>query len=94
VVALDMMDGRVAPSARRWTKAVGGDAHLATREVRQQLLRAFREAAESAPQFATGAYQMDPANSDEACARWRWIWTKGRHVMVKPALAYLTSSGA
>ena len=51
----------------------------------------FREAAESAPSFGDRrAYQMDPANSDEAM---REITLDGQEgvdiIMVKPALTYL-----
>ena len=51
----------------------------------------FREAAESAPQFGDRkAYQMDPANSDEAIREISLDVTEGADIiMVKPALAYL-----
>jgi len=51
----------------------------------------FREAAESAPQFGDRkAYQMDPANSDEAIREISMDVTEGADIiMVKPALAYL-----
>ena len=51
----------------------------------------FREAAESAPQFGDRkAYQMDPANSDEAIREITLDVEEGADiVMVKPALAYL-----
>ncbi len=51
----------------------------------------FREAAESAPAFGDRrAYQMDPANSDEAIREITLDVAEGADViMVKPALAYL-----
>jgi porphobilinogen synthase len=51
----------------------------------------FREAAGSAPQFGDrNAYQMDPANSDEALREVRLDIEEGADiVMVKPALAYM-----
>jgi len=51
----------------------------------------FREAAEGAPQFGDRkAYQMDPANSDEAIREITLDVAEGADIiMVKPALAYL-----
>jgi Delta-aminolevulinic acid dehydratase len=51
----------------------------------------FREAAESAPQFGDRkAYQMDPANADEAIREIMLDVEEGADIiMVKPALAYL-----
>ena len=51
----------------------------------------FREAAESAPAFGDRrAYQMDPANADEAVREARLDMEEGADmVMVKPALPYL-----
>ncbi len=51
----------------------------------------FRDAAESAPAFGDRkAYQMDPANSDQAMAEIALDIEEGADiVMVKPALAYL-----
>jgi len=51
----------------------------------------FREAAESAPQFGDRkAYQMDPANGDEAIREISLDVNEGADIiMVKPALAYL-----
>src|SRR5208337_608407 len=51
----------------------------------------FREAAESAPQFGDRkAYQMDPANGDEALREVALDLEEGADiVMVKPALPYL-----
>jgi porphobilinogen synthase len=51
----------------------------------------FREAAECAPRFGDrAAYQMDPANADEAAREIRADVEEGADiVMVKPALAYL-----
>jgi porphobilinogen synthase len=51
----------------------------------------FRDAAESTPRFGDrSAYQMDPANSDEALREIELDLEEGADVvMVKPALAYL-----
>lgn len=51
----------------------------------------FREAAESTPQFGDRkAYQMDPANADEAIREITLDVEEGADIiMVKPALAYL-----
>lgn len=51
----------------------------------------FREAAESAPQFGDRkAYQMDPANGDEAIREMNLDIEEGADlIMVKPALPYL-----
>jgi porphobilinogen synthase len=51
----------------------------------------FREAAESAPQFGDRkAYQMDPANADEAIREISLDVAEGADIiMVKPALPYL-----
>jgi porphobilinogen synthase len=51
----------------------------------------FREAAESSPQFGDRkAYQMDPANSDEAIREINLDVEEGADIiMVKPALPYL-----
>ena len=51
----------------------------------------FREAAESTPQFGDRrAYQMDPANGDEAIREITLDVAEGADIiMVKPALAYL-----
>jgi len=51
----------------------------------------FREAAQSAPQFGDRkAYQMDPANADEAIREMSLDVGEGADIiMVKPALAYL-----
>ncbi len=51
----------------------------------------FREAADSAPQFGDrSAYQMDPANSDEAMREIAADLEEGADlIMVKPALSYL-----
>jgi porphobilinogen synthase len=51
----------------------------------------FRDAAESAPAFGDRrAYQMDPANSDEAIREISLDVAEGADIiMVKPALAYL-----
>ena len=73
--------GRVRPRAD----------HELLGQVRLGLLRPFRDAAESPPQFGDrSSYQMDPANSDEALREVALDLAEGADIiMVKPALAYL-----
>jgi porphobilinogen synthase len=57
----------------------------------------FRDAVGSAANLGKGnkaTYQMDPANSDEACAKWRWTSEGADMVMVKPACLTWTSCAA
>ena len=93
VAPSDMMDGRVAAirealdeSGLEETPILAYAAKYAS-----SFYGPFREAAESAPQFGDRrAYQMDPANSDEALREVALDLDEGADmVMVKPALAYL-----
>ncbi len=89
----DMMDGRVGAIRSALDQA----GHLETPIVAYSAKYAsgfygpFREAAESAPQFGDRrAYQMGPANSDEALREVALDLEEGADaVMVKPALPYL-----
>ena len=88
-----MMDGRVA--AIRHALDEEGFGHVPILSYAAKYASAFygpfREAAESAPQFGDRkAYQMDPANADEAVREVVLDIEEGADiVMVKPALAYL-----
>jgi porphobilinogen synthase len=89
----DMMDGRVA--AIRQALDDAGFENLAIMSYAAKYASSFygpfREAADSAPQFGDRrAYQMDPANSDEAMREVGLDLDEGADiVMVKPALSYL-----
>jgi len=89
----DMMDGRVA--AIRAALDAAEFVHLPICSYAAKYASAFygpfREAAGSAPQFGDRrAYQMDPANSDEAVREAGLDLQEGADIiMVKPALAYL-----
>lgn len=89
----DMMDGRVGAIRRaldqRGFEGVPVMAYSA--KYASAYYGPFRDAAGSAPQFGDRrAYQMDPANSDEALREvWLDIEEGADIVMVKPALAYL-----
>ncbi len=93
VAPSDMMDGRVG--AIRSTLDEQGFSETAILAYAAKYASAFygpfREAAESAPQFGDRrAYQMDPANSDEALVEVGLDIDEGADmVMVKPALPYL-----
>jgi porphobilinogen synthase len=93
----DMMDGRV--KALRETLDSGGFRELPILSYAAKYASAFygpfREATGSAPQFGDrSAYQMDPANSDEALRQVAADIEEGADlVMVKPALAYLDIIG-
>jgi porphobilinogen synthase len=93
VAPSDMMDGRVGAIRKRLEE--DGYAEVAILSYAAKYASAFygpfREAAESAPQFGDRrAYQMDPANSDEALVEVGLDLEEGADmVMVKPALAYL-----
>lgn len=89
----DMMDGRVGV-----IRAALDEADLPSTPIVSYAAKyasgfygPFREAAESAPQFGDRrAYQMDPANSDEAMLEVALDIEEGADVvMVKPALPYL-----
>lgn len=89
----DMMDGRVR--AIRESLDHNGYSHIPIMSYSAKYSSAyygpFREAADSAPKFGDRkAYQMDPANSDEALREvWLDIEEGADIVMVKPALAYM-----
>ncbi len=93
VAPSDMMDGRVA--AIRRTLDEEGFAEVPILSYAAKYASAFygpfREAAESAPAFGDRrAYQMDPANGNEALREVRLDIEEGADmIMVKPALAYL-----
>jgi porphobilinogen synthase len=89
----DMMDGRVG--AIREALDHNGFAHIPIMAYAAKFASAFygpfREAAGSTPQFGDRrAYQMDPANGDEAMREIALDLEEGADiVMVKPALPYL-----
>src|SRR5947209_19340182 len=93
VAPSDMMDGRVAALRSQ----LDAEGHNETPMIAYSAKFAsafygpFREAAESAPAFGDRrAYQMDPANANEAVRETRLDVEEGADiVMVKPALAYL-----
>lgn len=93
VAPSDMMDGRIA--AIRSTLDSEGYSSLPIMSYSAKYASAFygpfREAAQSAPQFGDRkAYQMDPANSDEALREISLDLDEGADIiMVKPALSYL-----
>lgn len=93
VAPSDMMDARV--SAIRDSLDEGGFEDTAIMAYSAKYASAFygpfREAAECAPQFGDRkAYQMDPANSDEAIREITLDVEEGADIiMVKPALPYL-----
>jgi porphobilinogen synthase len=88
-----MMDGQVA--AIRAALDDGGFAETGilayAAKFASSFYGPFREAAEGAPRFGDRkAYQMDPANADEALREIREDIAEGADiVMVKPALPYL-----
>jgi len=93
VAPSDMMDGRV----RAIRECLDGEGYsyipimAYSAKYASSFYGPFREAAQSAPQFADRkAYQMDPANSDEALREVALDLGEGADVvMVKPALSYL-----
>ncbi len=93
VAPSDMMDGRVG--AIRATLDRAGFSRIPIMSYAAKYASAFygpfREAAESVPAFGDRrAYQMDPANSDEAVREALMDIEEGADiVMVKPALPYL-----
>jgi porphobilinogen synthase len=93
VAPSDMMDGRVG-ALRQALDAAGfsGVAILAyAAKYASAFYAPFRDAADSAPQFGDRrAYQMDPANGEEALREVALDIAEGADVvMVKPALCYL-----
>ncbi len=93
VAPSDMMDGRVG--AIRQALDQEGFPHIPIMAYAAKFASGFygpfREAAESTPQFGDRrAYQMDPANGDEALREVALDIEEGADiVMVKPALPYL-----
>ncbi len=93
VAPSDMMDGRVG--AIRQALDREGFPHIPIMAYAAKFASGFygpfREAAESTPQFGDRrAYQMDPANGDEALREVALDIEEGADiVMVKPALPYL-----
>jgi porphobilinogen synthase len=93
VAPSDMMDGRVA-AIRAALDAEGySDIPIMAYSAKYAsgYYGPFREAADSAPAFGDrAAYQMDPANGDEAIREVALDVDEGADiVMVKPALAYM-----
>ncbi len=93
VAPSDMMDGRVA--AIRAALDAEGFSEVPIMAYSAKYASAyygpFRDAADSAPAFGDRrAYQMDPANGDEALRETALDIAEGADiVMVKPALAYM-----
>lgn len=93
VAPSDMMDGRVA--ALRAALDAEGFSHVPIMAYSAKYASGyygpFRDAADSAPAFGDRtAYQMDPANVEEALREVRLDIEEGADlVMVKPALSYL-----
>jgi porphobilinogen synthase len=88
-----MMDGQVGAIRAALDQAGFADTAILAYAAKYAsgLYGPFREAAEGAPRFGDRtAYQMDPANGDEALREAALDVTEGADmVMVKPALAYL-----
>ena len=93
VAPSDMMDGRVRAIRQTLDANSLRDVVIVSYAVKyaSSFYGPFRQAAECAPQFGDRrAYQMDPANSDEALREVALDLQEGADVvMVKPALAYL-----
>lgn len=93
VAPSDMMDGRI--EAIREALDSNGFDKVAIMSYSAKYASSyygpFRDVAESAPQFGDRrAYQMDPANSDEAIIESALDVEEGADIiMVKPALAYM-----
>jgi len=93
VAPSDMMDGRVGAIR----EALDRDGHTDipimaySAKYASGFYGPFRDAAESPPQFGDrSAYQMDPANAEEALREVQLDIEEGADlVMVKPALAYM-----
>jgi len=89
----DMMDGRVGAIREALDEAGHEETPILAYSAKyaSAFYGPFREAADSAPQFGDRrAYQMDPANADEALREVALDLEEGADmVMVKPALAYL-----
>jgi porphobilinogen synthase len=93
VAPSDMMDGRVGAIREALDEAGHEETPILAYSAKyaSAFYGPFREAADSAPQFGDrSAYQMDPANADEAIREVALDLEEGADmVMVKPALAYL-----
>jgi porphobilinogen synthase len=93
VAPSDMMDGRVAALRAALSTAGFEEMPILSYAVKyaSAFYGPFRDAADSAPSHGDRrAYQMDPANADEAVREARADLEEGADVlMVKPALAYL-----
>ena len=93
VAPSDMMDGRVAAIRDALDEAGHEETPIMAYSAKYAsgFYGPFREEAESAPQFGDRrAYQMDPANGDEALREVALDLDEGADiVMVKPALPYL-----
>ncbi|HXL15282.1 MAG TPA: porphobilinogen synthase [Methylomirabilota bacterium] len=93
VAPSDMMDGRVGAIRKSLDQAGHREIPIVAYSAKYAsgFYGPFREAAESAPEFGDRrAYQMDPANSDEALREVALDLEEGADaVMVKPALPYL-----
>ena len=93
VAPSDMMDGRVGAIRRALDEAGFDEVAILSYAAKyaSAFYGPFRVAADSAPQFGDRrAYQMDPANTDEALREIALDLDEGADmVMVKPALSYL-----
>ncbi|HSE92961.1 MAG TPA: porphobilinogen synthase [Methylomirabilota bacterium] len=93
VAPSDMMDGRVAAIREALDEAAFTETPIMAYSAKyaSAFYGPFREAADSAPQFGDRrAYQMDPANAQEALREIALDLDEGADiVMVKPALPYL-----
>ena len=93
VAPSDMMDGRIGAVRRALDEEGFDDTPIVAYSAKfaSAFYGPFREAADSAPAFGDRrAYQMDPANADEALREALLDVQEGADVvMVKPALPYL-----
>ncbi|HEX6211273.1 MAG TPA: porphobilinogen synthase [Methylomirabilota bacterium] len=93
VAPSDMMDGRVGAIREALDEATFTDTPIMAYSAKYASVfyGPFREAADSTPQFGDRrAYQMDPANAQEAMREIALDLDEGADiVMVKPALPYL-----
>jgi porphobilinogen synthase len=93
VAPSDMMDGRVGVLRAALDEEGFGDTPIMAYSAKfaSAFFGPFREAADSTPAFGDRrAYQMDPANADEALREVRLDVEEGADVViVKPALPYL-----
>jgi len=93
VAPSDMMDGRVGAIRGALDEAEFSEVTVLSYAAKyaSAFYGPFREAADSTPQFGDRrAYQMDPANADEALVEVGLDIEEGADiVMVKPALSYL-----